>query len=280
MLGTIQFAMLFSFSAVAYSQTGIYRKSTESDEVVLNKLYPKKGRVELSLPNVGAILNQSYIDTYVISGSINYYWNEAWGMGVEGVYALNQDRSERECIENFYNNNDYKAPQTCGGPGGLGGGVMNNYGPAYVPIREYNYLFGAHAIWSPVYGKQIFALAATGHFDLFISMGGGMAFSTYYPLQETLKNGKKSRGISPSTAKNSQETNLGAEASDTNSYGKNGRPAAQSQSHPYASFGIGQKMHFARRFSIKAELKNYTVLGTQSGFDNFFTLTAGAGMRF
>ena len=46
------------------------------------------------------------------------------------------------------------------------------------------------------------------------------------------------------------------------------------------NLGLGQKFHFMKRFHIKAELRNYTLLATPTGFDNFFTLWGGIGVRF
>ena len=44
--------------------------------------------------------------------------------------------------------------------------------------------------------------------------------------------------------------------------------------------GIGQKVHFGKKCHAKAELRNHLVLGTPGGFDMFFTLWGGVGMRF
>ena len=38
-------------------------------------------------------------------------------------------------------------------------------------------------------------------------------------------------------------------------------------------------MHFYERFYFKAELRNYTLLQTEAGYDTFFMLWAGLGAR-
>jgi outer membrane beta-barrel protein len=292
---TLTFLGLSGFSATAQSQdtdnatSASYRKSTEGDDVVKNKLYPKKGRIELNLPDVGVVLNQSYVTTLLIHGGINYYFSEVWGFGVEGVFASNKDKDERACIESFYNNPDKEGGAECD-PAlegkDISGSSRRNYGPAYVPIRELKYMLAANAVWNPVYGKQIVLLSATAYFDVFVTMGAGMAFSDYYPKATELRNGHPSRGTFPEkgspedTDANKPGAKLDARDEQGNLlYGPEGRPDVQSQSTFFVNFGVGQKYHFAKRFSFKVELRNYTLLGTESGFENFFTLWGGLGIR-
>jgi len=263
---------------------GGYKKATEGEDVIKNKLYPKKGRVELNGPNVGLILNQSYIDTYLINGGINYFWSESWGLGLELSFALNKDRAERDCIENFYNDPDYEIAPECGGPenivDGNSNGTTGNYGPAYVNIREYNMLLTGNAIWNPIYGKEIFFLSGVVNFDIFVSLGGGLAMSTFYAENPVLANGKDSRGSFPAPGTSGQRPGTEPNEDDGPYYGKEGRPNPQKQSNVFLDAGIGQKIHINQRFNLKAELRNHLVLGTPGGFDMFFTLWGGLGMRF
>ena len=46
-----------------------YRKAVEGDEVVLGKLYPKEGRVELGL-GAGFIMNQAYLSSGFVAGQL------------------------------------------------------------------------------------------------------------------------------------------------------------------------------------------------------------------
>ena len=264
-------------SAPLMAGVGGYKKATEGEDVIKNKLYPKKGRVELNGPNLGLILNQSYIDTYLINGGVNYFWSESWGMGLELSFAMNKDRYERECVENFYNDPEYNIPDECGPPGNLEG-TAGNYGPAYVNIREYNMLLTGNAIWNPIYGKEIFFMSGVVNFDVFVTLGGGLAMTTFYPLETALNNGNDSRGNFPPPGTNGKKPGAGPE--ETDSYGKAGRPAPQKESKVFLDAGIGQKVHLNQRFNFKAELRNHIVLGTPGGFDMFFTLWGGLGMRF
>jgi outer membrane beta-barrel protein len=272
------------FGAVVSAQESSrgYRKASEGDDVVKDKLFPKKGRVEINGPNVGGILNQSYLTSIVVNGGLSYFANEEWGFGIEGLVSSNKDSDARYCLEHFHNNPDQVASPPCDNPTMAAGstfpeGSRVNYGPAYVPIREVNSAFAATAIWNPVYGKQLFFLSATGYFDLFVTMGAGLLNSTYYPLETTLRNGKTSRGDFPPLG--SPGPTYGAGADEVDSYGEAGRPDPVSDSDFMITTGVGQKYHFANRFNFKVEIRNYMLLGTESGFDTFFTLWGGVGMR-
>jgi outer membrane beta-barrel protein len=269
----------------ALAAVGGYKKATEGEDVIKNKLYPKKGKVELNGPNLGLILNQSYIDSYLINAGMNYFWSESWGMGAELSFVLNKDRYERYCVEHFYNDPDYEIADECGEPENLQGlpkdpnGSGGNYGPAYVNIREYNMLLTGNAIWNPIYGKEIFFLAAVVNFDVFVTMGGGLAMTTFYELDNSLNNGKESRGNFPAPGSTTGQR-PGAEPDETDSYGKAGRPTPRKESKVFLDAGIGQKVHISQKLNFKAELRNHIVLGTPGGFDMFFTLWGGLGFRF
>ena len=281
-LGILSAMLGLSLSASPALSEESYQKVSESKDVVKEKLYPKNGRIELNIPDVGLIMNQSYINTILLHAGINYFPNENWGFGVEGAYGINSDKSERACIESFYldpTNGNIAAP--CGSEGDpgsdLGGANGGKYGPAYVPIREINYLLMGNFVWTPVYGKQLFMLSATSYFDLFFTIGGGVAMSDYYPKQDVLRNGNKARG----DAVNGQiPSTIGADANDTSSIGVDGRPTPQAETTPLLNLGIGQRYHFMKRFNVKIELRNFTLLGTESGFENLLAIWTGLGMRF
>ncbi|MCX6117627.1 MAG: outer membrane beta-barrel domain-containing protein [Proteobacteria bacterium] len=283
-LRRIFFATILSLvSTHLIAAAGGYKKATEGEDVVKNKLYPKKGKLELNGPNLGMILNQSYLNTYIVNGGVNYFWNEVWGVGLDFSYALNADRNERNCIENFYNDPDYNVGDECGPEDNLTGRA--NYGPAYVNIGEYNYIFSGSAIWNPIYGKEIFFLSAVGYFDVYTTLGGGLAMTTFYPESKTLRNGKSSREGAFAPGNTKDPKNPGADPGTTDDegklvYGKEGRPNPVQESKILLQAGVGQKFHFAKSFSFKMELRDHIVIGTPGGFDMFFTLWGGLGYRF
>jgi outer membrane beta-barrel protein len=273
---------LLSASNLCFAQA--YRKSTEGKDVVKDKLFPKKRKLELALNPGGMVLNESYVRTFLIGGGGSYFFSEEWGAGVDFSLGLNNDKPERDCIENFYNDPNGEVADNCGSSDMLSG-TTANMGPAYVPIREIQSIVLANAIWNPIYGKALMFMSGTIYFDLFIEGGLGIAMSKLYPKMETLNNGKKSRGDYLDANNNGNidqdEVNaFGADINDTESFGKEGRPTPENGSNIVFNLGVGQKFHFAKRFHIKMFIRNMTLLGTDSGFENFFALYGGAGVRF
>ena len=94
----------------------INRKASDSTETVINKIYPKTGKFEISLPSFGKTLNEAFVDTYLIQGSLGYFWNENTGFHLDITMGLPVDKFERQCLENFYNNPDGIAPSACADP--------------------------------------------------------------------------------------------------------------------------------------------------------------------
>ncbi len=269
-----------------------YKKATEGKEVVMGKLYPKSERFELSLPDVGIIMNQSYINTLLLGGSLTYFLSENLGFSFSGAIGQNSDKAERTCIESFYFDPSNEVGVACGEPGLLAGAdTVNNdgfprYGPAYVPIREIQQVVMANVVWAPVYGKQLFLKSSTSYFDLFVELGLGFAASKFYEKRETLENGNVPRGTYIDPATNdpviaaATNNKIGASVTDTNSYGIGGRPIPKDQGNVLLNLGIGQKFHFGKIFFVKVYIRNMTLLGTDQGFENLLTLHGAAGIRF
>ena len=260
-----------------------YSKAVEGQAVVLNKLFPKAGRAEI-VSNFGGIINQSYINTLLVHGSFNYYFSEVWGMAIEGIYAFNTDKNERDCLERFYNKVDEnKGDYVCHQEGktNIADGGAINMGPAYVPITELQYLFSLGTVWTPVYGKQIFsALPVTGHMDIFFTIGGGLAISNYYPEKKETADTKRKLRCEESNKDTKQLENCGVSAAETNYWGKDGRPQPQNNTAVAVNLGIGQKYYFASRLYLDIELRNYSLIGGPETLHNFFTLWGGLGLRF
>lgn len=275
--------ILASVLLASAGQAEEYQKAVEGTDLVKNKIYPHKQTIEPSL-NAGAILNQSYVDTFLLNGGLIYNLSEEWGVGADFSLGLNSDKAERFCIEHFYNDPDEKVGAPCqeeGQPDDLGQDPKGhaNFGPAYVPIRELQYVATVNAVWTPVYGKQLFLMSATSFFDLFVEAGLGLAISKFYGEQHRLANGNESRGAF--NADGSQPNPpIGASARETASYGVEGRPEALNQTNVLVNLGIGQKFHFFKKGHAKISLRNMTLLGTPSSFENLFVLYVGLGLRF
>lgn len=268
---------LAAVNPVLAATSGEYQRAGDGTEVVLRKTYPKKTRVEIEGTG-GLVLNQSYTNTMLFGAGVNYFWSEEWGVGVEAMMASNTDKSERECLENFYNDPENVVSAECGDGSDLTGRA--NFGPAYVPVRQTNTLLGAHAIWNPVYGKQIILLRAVTHFDLYVLAGGGLAMSTFWKQQTQLKGTSRSNRGTFNADTTVSTGNPGAAVSESGLYGAEGRPDPESLTSIQGTFAVGQKYHFTKNLHARIELRDYLLLGTASGFDNFFALTGGLGFRF
>ncbi len=268
---------LAAVNPVLAATSGEYQRAGDGTEVVLRKTYPKKTRVEIEGTG-GLVLNQSYTNTMLFGAGVNYFWSEEWGVGVEAMMASNTDKSERECLENFYNDPENVVSAECGDGSDLTGRA--NFGPAYVPVRQTNTLLGAHAIWNPVYGKQIILLRAVTHFDLYVLAGGGLAMSTFWKQQTQLKGTSRSNRGTFNADTTVSTGNPGAAVSESGLYGTEGRPDPESLTSIQGTFAVGQKYHFTKNLHARIELRDYLLLGTASGFDNFFALTGGLGFRF
>lgn len=284
---------LCCFASVASAKrrkSRAYSKAVEGQAVVLNKLFPKAGRAEI-VSNFGGIINQSYINSLLIQGGFNYYFSEVWGMAIEGVYAINSDKNERECLEAFYNKVDQNSgPPVCyqEGDDNITSGTQINMGPAYVPITALQYLVSFGALWTPIYGKQIFsALPVTGHMDIFFTIGGGFAMTNDY-AKKTKVDGKnlrctKSSSTDKKTTPGTDDKSLdncGLAFDDKENWGKNGRPDPEASTQLAINLGIGQKYYFASRLYLDIELRTYNLIGGKQAFHNFFTLWGGLGLRF
>ena len=117
--------------------------------------------------------------------------------------------------------------------------TFQDMGPAYVPIREINYIITGNYVWNPVYGKQLLFLSSTSHFDLFFEFGGGFMMSNFYPERNVLNNGNEPRAPYY-TDEPEKNVNVGALVDDDDSYGIFGRPVPLAETSPLLNLGVGQ----------------------------------------
>ncbi|MFW7382049.1 MAG: outer membrane beta-barrel domain-containing protein [Oligoflexus sp.] len=292
---SLSFLFFLSFPTNLSAQSSAYQRASDDGEVVRRKIYPKEKKFELSVPNLGFVMNQSYVNTILISGGGNYYLSETLGIGVDVSIASNSDKDERFCIEHFYYDPSDEVGLACGDASNLvnrdlDGDGFPRFGPAYVPIREVNSIYTINMIWTPVYGKQLLMLSATSYFDLYFEGGLGIVQSTYYGKRDFLRNGNVPRDIYTEVDDTADEVarqeaarknaGIGATVDDFDSWGTPGRPDARNENHVMLNIGVGQKFHFARRFHLKIYVRNMTILGTAAGYDRLFAIYGGGGVRF
>lgn len=257
-------------------------RAVDDLENVKAKLFPKEGKIELALPSIGLVITSPFVQTLLVHGGVTYFNQEESGWGVEGFFAINKDTNDRKCLETFYNDPNNQIDEECSFAGGADkvsqdGNKPPNYGPAYVPVREMKMILAANYVWNPIYGKQLFFLSATNHFDVFFTLGAGIAMSDYYKEQTVLRNGKNSRAVYQQDTGN---VDGGAGANETDSIGEEGRPDPESQTTPLLNLGFSQRFHLSKMFSVRFELRDMLLLGTPGGFENYITIMGGASFRF
>lgn len=303
-LVVLAFASLFGSGLFSNYAEANYRKAVEGNEVVKNKKYPKKGRMQIN-GGGGFILNQSFINTALFGGSVTYHFNEWNAFNVEFYAGSSNDKPDRTCIENFYLDETYAVlnganPVPC--PSGVdpanapkdadelpvGSGVKdtdrqakdpeyyNNKAPfqknaAYMPIRQLDLLAALNYQWTPVYGKSLFFLSKVVYLDFYLNAGVGLAGSTYYPLKDKVVDSSGAEKLMKDVG-----------TTDASGYGLEGRPAPLNQMGGMATFALGSRFYAASRFLLDVQLKNFTILGDDGagGFDFSapFALVGGLGV--
>ncbi|MCA2959978.1 MAG: aldehyde dehydrogenase family protein [Silvanigrellales bacterium] len=294
------FASLFGSAVFGVSVARAdYKKAVEGNEVVKGKFYPKGGRFQLNIGG-GTILNQSFIDTYLITGSATYHFNEWHALNVEGFFGISSDRNERTCVESFYRDTKRAAQygqgsEECGEVANPAKGnastpansnadnaaypnadeakrqEFKDYAPlarkpAYMPIRQINTLAMVNYQWTPVYGKALWFLSWVGYLDLYANAGLGLAMSEYSPYVTTFPDGRDAKDGT----------------TNDNEYGVEGRPTPLSETSPTVGLGVGSRFFFAKHMMLNIDLRNFTVVAKtgDSSFMNFFALWGGVGVIF
>lgn len=286
-------ALLLSIFSQTLIAQEFYRKATEDREVVKNKLYPKKKKVEFAVSG-GHIFNQSMIVSFLSAANVSYYPSEFLGLHLEFSYFFNEDKQERDCLEMFFNDAHHQVGAVCPGEfsdelddslknadGSHIGGA--NFGPAYMPIRELKYSIMAGATWNAIYGKQLAFLNFISFFDIFIEGSAGVAFSKFYPMSKTLRDGRLSRGEFPEgvdTVEPLKEPGVSPLDPEVNNLiGIKGRPDPSDEISPLLNSGVGIRYHFWKRMHLRAEIKNQFLI-SKEGLEYFLMFWGGLGIRF
>jgi outer membrane beta-barrel protein len=287
---------LFSFFIVLLTTTNssLARGSriiTSRAKTVMNKLYPRDGKLTLTVP-FGLILNQTYIDSFTLGIDLAYYFNETWALHLEGTKSINTDKEIRTCLNHWYYDAQNIVKPNCWSESSgikadaaIRGKAGASFSPAYPSIRELDWIFTASLSWNPIYGKQLAFLSFSNRFDLYFKAGLGATLSKFYEEQKTLKNGQPFR-TNKFTKDPSEMTGcppgMGVcpNTEDWEKFvGKAGRNPTSGDTTPTVTLSIGQRLHFLGHFNFTAEIRNYTLVLTQEGFESFTILWAGLGAR-
>jgi hypothetical protein len=260
-------------------------RAAGGSEVVLDRMYPKAGSVEVEA-TYGFLLNPTYVDTTLARAAVTYHWSESWGFGLSFAAAQTKDREERACVESFYNDPDHEAGAPCysqDGGAGLEGAKSANIGPAYPRIRELRALFGVFGDYTIAYGKQILLHGAVSHFDLRLRFGAAAVVSDVYAERQTVRGdpSRPARG-DPTGANGAPKAGVAPDERDGDGllWGKEGRPEPRRETAPAAFLALAEQLHFARRFFLTGELGAYAMPSPARGFEAFLVVGLGGGVRF
>lgn len=278
------------------------QESTTADSADLSvqikeKIYTTKKRFEIRAQG-GGILNNPYVEPYLMQGSATYYISSTLGFGLDISYAfMNRDKNERLCIETFYNTHNHPNIQLppCTGsynpektkhdlapyaPGGAQPVASNppNVGPAYSPVREINLIAAGSMVWLPFYGKILLFMSQVVHFHTMLILGGGVTMSDFYPEKLNASNGHPLRGATPAPGTDIKEPGVSPE--EVNEYGEVGRPKPIAETSPTFILGIGQKFHITPHIALVFEGRSINLFGTSEGFENYFFVSGGLAFGF
>lgn len=137
----------------AFAATGEEDRFDEYEiRVIRPKFFTKKKRFELGA-ELTAIMNQTFIYTYLATGLMTYHFTEQMGFELLGAYGFSIDKEDKATLKNSF---DIKTQ-----------------------IIRTQYILGGSLVYTPMYGKYQLKSGRLIYFDTFISGGGGMTGVEY-----------------------------------------------------------------------------------------------------
>jgi outer membrane beta-barrel protein len=115
--------------------------------VIRPKFFQKAERFELGA-QFNAVMNQTFIYTYMVSGLMTYHFNEAFGIEASGAYGFSVDKSDKETLFDQFD--------------------------IRTQIIRTEYAMEAALQWTPIYGKWQLPSGQLIYFDTFLALGGGL----------------------------------------------------------------------------------------------------------
>lgn len=115
--------------------------------VIRPKFFMKRQRLELGA-QFNAIMNQTFIYTYSLGGSLGFHFTDSIGFEVNGTYGLSVDKEDKSALKDNFDINT-------------------------LIVRKKYDLTGS-LMWTPIYGKYQLTSGRLIYFDTFISLGAGL----------------------------------------------------------------------------------------------------------
>ena len=120
--------------------------------VIRPKFFQKKKRFELGA-ELTAIMNQTFIYTYLATGLMTYHFGEQIGAELAGSYGISIDKEDKSTLKNSF---DIKTQ-----------------------IIRTKFMLGGSLLYTPMYGKYQLKSGRLIYFDTFLSAGAGMTGVEY-----------------------------------------------------------------------------------------------------
>ena len=143
--------LLFCF---AFNSISIFASEFKDFEIriIRPRFFNKTGKFELGL-QTSAITDQTFVYTYMMSGSISYNLNEVFGLEVNAGYGISIDKEDKDLLDQGFD-------------------IMT-------VIHRTESSFQSYLTWNPMYGKYQLESGRLIYFDTFLALGGGFTGILY-----------------------------------------------------------------------------------------------------
>lgn len=145
--------------------------------VIRPRYFAKRNRLELGA-ELSAIMNQTFVYTYMATGLATFHFSEYLGVELGAGYGFSIDKDEK--------------------------GILKNEFSIRTEIVRTQYLAGGSLLWTPIYGKFQMPSGRVVYFDTFLAAGGGMT-GVYYqydwcPGRDELPIAQQATAVDPPAA--------------------------------------------------------------------------------
>ncbi len=120
--------------------------------VIRPKFFSKKKRLELG-GNLDAVMNQTFIYSFLFSGELAFHINEQFAIEGQGAYGFSIDKEDKRILFDTFD--------------------------IRVQILRTKYWGIGSLLWTPMYGKYLLSSGKVVYYDTYLALGGGMTGVEY-----------------------------------------------------------------------------------------------------
>lgn len=146
-------ATAFLCAVMPISNTLVFGASEEGNfdnyeiRVIRPKFFSKTGRLELG-GEFHAIMNQTFVYSFLATGILDYHFNEMFALEVNGSYGFTVPKEDKRLLQQDFT--------------------------IETQIVQTQYQLMLAGLWTPVYGKYQLSSGRLIYFDTFLTLGGGL----------------------------------------------------------------------------------------------------------